>query len=144
MNNKTKFRYALVWLITSKWFEGTVIVLIMINSVLLGLKDYTDEKNVTPINRFLENIEPIFMYSFIIECVSKILAMGFVMGRNTYLSVAWNWLDFTVVIASLLEQLPGMDGVSGLRTFRLFRPLRSLTTMPQMKLLVGTLISSIA
>lgn len=84
------------------------------------------------------------MYSFIIECVSKILAMGFVMGRNTYLSVAWNWLDFTVVIASLLEQLPGMDGVSGLRTFRLFRPLRSLTTMPQMKLLVGTLISSIA
>ena len=71
------------------------------------------------------------------------MAMGFLFGHNTYLSEPWNWLDFIVVVTSLLEQLPGMDGVSGLRTFRLFRPLRSLTTMPSMKLLVNTLISSV-
>ena len=66
------------------------------------------------------------------------------MGNNSYLSEAWNWLDFIVVVTSLLEQLPGMNGVSGLRTFRLFRPLRSLTTMPSMKLLIGTLMASVA
>ena len=66
------------------------------------------------------------------------------MGQNAYLSEAWNWLDFIVVVTSLLENLPGMDGVRGLRTFRLFRPLRSLATMPSMKLLIGTLMSSLS
>lgn len=84
------------------------------------------------------------MYSFIIECLLKIFAMGFIMGSNTYLSEAWNWLDFIVVVSSLLEQLPGMGAVSGLRTFRLFRPLRSLTTMPSMQRLVGTLMASLS
>jgi hypothetical protein len=66
------------------------------------------------------------------------------MGSNTYLSEAFNWLDFLVVVTSLLENLPGMGGVKSLRTFRLFRPLRTLTTMPSMKLLIGTLISSVS
>lgn len=34
--------------------------------------------------------------------------------------------------------------MSGLRTFRLLRPLRSLTTMPSMKILIETLLSSVA
>ena len=33
--------------------------------------------------------------------------------------------------------------MSSLRTFRLFRPLRSLTTMPSMRILVGTLLQSV-
>lgn len=33
--------------------------------------------------------------------------------------------------------------MSGLRTFRLFRPLRSLTTMPSMRILIGTLLQSV-
>ena len=70
--------------------------------------------------------------------------MGFILGSNAYLSDAWNWLDFTVVVTSLLGELPSMQNMSGLRTFRLFRPLRSLTTMPSMKLLIGTLLSSVS
>ena len=66
------------------------------------------------------------------------------MGNSSYLSEAWNWLDFIVVVTSLLENLPGMDGVRGLRTFRLFRPLRSMVKLPSMKLLIGTLMSSLS
>ena len=143
LDNKVKLRFVLVHIVTSKIFENIVMVLILLNSILLGVKDYTDWDNVTPMNRFVENLEPFFFYCFIVECAFKILAMGFLFGHNTYLNEPWNWLDFIVVVTSLLEQLPGMDGVSGLRTFRLFRPLRSLTTMPSMKLLVGTLISSV-
>jgi|TARA_B110000285_G_scaffold233166_1_gene306141 hypothetical protein len=36
-----------------------------------------------------------------------------------------------------------MKNMSGLRTFRLFRPLRSLTTMPSMRILIGTLLQSV-
>ena len=84
------------------------------------------------------------MYVFLLECVAKILAMGFILGTKCYLRDAWNWLDFMVVVTSLLTELPTMQNMSGLRTFRLFRPLRSLTTMPSMKLLIGTLLSSVS
>jgi hypothetical protein len=130
--------------VTSKKFETFIISLILFNSALLGLKDYTDVNNETAINKFVEDIEPLFTYVFLIECSSKIMAMGLILGRNSYLSDGWNWLDFIVVVTSLLENVPAMKNISGLRTFRLFRPLRSLTTMPSMKLLMGTLLSSVS
>jgi hypothetical protein len=37
-----------------------------------------------------------------------------------------------------------MANVSGLRTFRLFRPLRSLSTLPNIKILIGTLLASVS
>lgn len=133
-----------MWLVTAKWFEYLIIFLILLNALFLGIKDYTDVDNVTPINQFVESMEPYFSYLFLFECTSKILAMGFILGSRTYLSDAWNWLDFLVVVTSLLNELPSMKNISGLRTFRLFRPLRSLTTMPSMKLLIGTLLSSVS
>ena len=54
LNNKTKFRFALVWVVTSKWFENLVILLIMINSIILGMKDYTDAEDKTYRNRFVK------------------------------------------------------------------------------------------
>jgi len=68
--------------------------------------------------------------------------MGFIAEQGCYLRNAWNWLDFIVVITSILENIPGMSNISGLRTFRLFRPLRNLTTVPSMRTLVGTLLQS--
>ena len=143
-NNKTKFRFFLVWLTSHKRFENLIISLIMLNSLFLGIKDYTDKLEETSRNQFVEGMEPYFMWFFLFECSSKIMAQGFILGRNSYLSDSWNWLDFIVVVTSLLGEIPSMQNMSGLRTFRLFRPLRSLTTMPSMKLLIGTLLSSVS
>lgn len=116
--------------------------MIIINSLLLGIKDYKDFENKTTINQFVEGCEPAFTYIFLFECCAKIIGMGFLFERKTYLSDSWNQLDFTVVVTSMLDKIPSMKNVSGLRTFRLFRPLRSLQTMPSMKLLIGTLLKS--
>ena len=62
------------------------------------------------------------------------------MGKGAYLKDAWNWLDFIVVVSSLLEAY--VSDVSGLRTFRLFRPLRSLNNIRSMQVLVKTLFAS--
>ena len=70
--------------------------------------------------------------------------MGLVIGKGSYLRNYWNWLDFIVVIASLLQVIPSMKNISGLRTFRLFRPLRNLTKVPSMRTLVGTLLLSMS
>ena len=66
--------------------------------------------------------------------------MGFIIGNGTYLKDPWNWLDFLVVVSSLLTEIPAMKSFSGMRTFRLMRPLRSLTTLPSMKILIKTLL----
>jgi hypothetical protein len=49
-DNKQKFRFFTVYITTSKWFENIVIAIIVFNSLLLGIKDYTDVDNKTPIN----------------------------------------------------------------------------------------------
>lgn len=70
--------------------------------------------------------------------------MGFILDEGSYLRDEWNWLDFIVVVSSLLTEIPQMKSVSSMRTFRLMRPLRTLTTMPSMKVLISTLLSSVA
>lgn len=142
--HENKFRKKIINIITHRFFDSTIVFLIMVNSLMLGVKDYTDIKNETNINRIVENSEPLFVWAFTIECVFKIIGMGFILDQGSYLRDAWNWLDFIVVFSSLLTEVPQMNSVSGMRTFRLMRPLRSLTTMPSMKILISTLLASVS
>ena len=137
-------RLRIILVITHKGFDNFIIMLIGFNSLLLGIKDYTDDINCSSVNTFVESMEPLFMWSFLIECCSKILGMGFILDSGSYLRDAWNWLDFVVVLSSLLTEIPAMRSVSGMRTFRLMRPLRTLTTMPSMRILISTLMASVA
>jgi len=118
--------------------------MIIANSVLLGMMDYTDYENKSWRNRTVQTSEKFFTVIFTLEAMTKIIGMGFITAKGCYLRNAWNWLDFIAVITSLLEVLPSMSNISGLRTFRLFRPLRNLTTVPSMRTLVGTLLQSMA
>ena len=105
LNNRTKLRYAMVWLVNWKWFDRIVMFLIILNSITLGIKDYTVPEELEmsiATNKLVKDIEPLFTVSFLIECVSKILAQGFIIGNTAYLSNSWNWLDFIVVVTSLL------------------------------------------
>lgn len=54
LSNKSKLRYNLVWIITWHWFEKVIISLIIVYSILLGAKDYTDHENKYYINAFIE------------------------------------------------------------------------------------------
>lgn len=58
----------------------------------------------------------------------------------------WSWLDFFVVIISVIDWLPGdysNASLKSLRTFRILRPLRSINSMPQMKALIKILGATI-
>lgn len=111
---------------------------------MLGIRDYTPENVDSQINKIVDSSDQIFVMCFTIECFLKICGMGFCLDQGSYLRDAWNWLDFVVVISSLLTEIPQLQSVSGMRTFRLMRPLRSLTTMPSMKILISTLLASVS
>ena len=142
LSSRSTFRILLVKIATHWVFDKIILLLIIINSLCLGLKDYTDKDNISMKNKVIENIEGYFTIAFIIEALTKIMAFGFINGKNAYLQEGWNWLDFIVVCASLLEMFPSMKQMSGLRTFRLFKPLKTLTNYKSMATLVETLISS--
>ena len=62
----------------------------------------------------------------------KVIAMGFLFGKNSYLKDGWNVLDFIVVLASVVvtfaktmnEGHVPAKGIQAFRAFRLLRPLR--------------------
>ena len=94
----------------------------------------------------------VFTGFFTFEMIVKIVASGFIWTKGNakkhmpgaYLRDAWNWLDFIVIIAAYLELLNLGSGVLVLRTFRVLRPLRTLNKVPSMKMLVRSLLRSLA
>lgn len=124
--------------------------LILANSVLLGMKDYTKSSDATPMNRFIAASDPYFNFFVYWEFVLKVIALGF-SGKNAYLSDTWNWLDFFVVLCTMANDLvplilgssSGGSGIKVMRTVRLLRPLKLLRTIPSIRILISTLLSSV-
>ena len=149
MKDSNKFRSGFVWLATWKWFDIFITLAIVVNSFLLASTDYEIrlrpdyESGWTPIQA---KIDFVFSIIFIIECVVKNIAMGFVGHKKAYLRDPWNCLDFFIVLISIISMLPipgGSDSLKALRTFRILRPLRSINKMPTMRQQIQSLLSSI-
>ena len=123
-----------MWLVEWRWFENFITLCICLNSIALATKDYSfrvDLEGEFAWNGHLEIIDNIFSGLFIFECVSKIVAQGFIVHKKAYLRDAWNWLDFFIVCVSVVTMTPASDNESlkALRTLRILRPLRSISTM---------------
>jgi len=95
-------------------------------------------------NAVIEDTEILFTVVFTLECVVKVIAMGFLLDDSSYLKDGWNVMDFSVVVVSLLSNIPGLgSNVSALRVIRVLRPLRTLSMFPGMRVLIGTMIRSV-
>lgn len=78
--------------------------LILLSSVLMGMKNYMDKDDTTSINKFITATDPLFNFFVYLEFIFKVIAMGF-SGDHSYLTDQWNWLDFFVVLASMANDL---------------------------------------
>jgi hypothetical protein len=85
-----------------RWFERFTTLVIIVNTVALTLQDYS--VRVTGVDEYprrtevLATIDTVVVCIFIVEFVLKVMAMGFIMERHTYMRSWWNLLDFTVVV----------------------------------------------
>jgi hypothetical protein len=109
-------------------FDFGVLFIIMLNCVTMITSDASKEETEAQ-----KKIELIFQILYTIEMVLKILALGFLFGKDAYLTNIWNQLDFLIVSTGYLSMIQGAGGgggdvqVSGLRAFRVLRPLRTVT-----------------
>ncbi|OQS04775.1 Voltage-gated Ion Channel (VIC) Superfamily, partial [Thraustotheca clavata] len=136
---KNPIRKVCIKVYQSPWFDRIVIGVVLFNTVILGLVDYTNAWAEGPnpnirYNKFIENFNSISLYFFAGEMAIKIVALGFVFGEGAYLGNNWNRLDFMIVISGMLTWLNIRVGF--IRVLRVLRPLRTLHQFPGIKISV--------
>lgn len=62
-------------------------------------------------NKVVEVTEYPFTILFTLECIIKIIVMGFIKGPNTYLRDSWNRLDFIVVASRYVSSKMRYDNM---------------------------------
>nr|AON96183.1 voltage-gated sodium channel alpha isoform 6 [Spodoptera exigua] len=131
-------------LIENTYFETAVITMILLSSLALALEDVN-----LPHRPILQDIlyymDRIFTVIFFIEMLIKWLALGF----QKYFTNAWCWLDFIIVMVSLINFVAALCGAGGIqafktmRTLRALRPLRAMSRMQGMRVVVNALVQAI-
>ena len=138
-----KLRKLIVILIDSAWFDYFILSWIFANSINLAMYDYSKKSNYQNRMSINDVFEILFSIIFLIEATLKIIGMGFIFHKNSYLRESWNILDFIVVLVSLVEFVPNVPSLKSLRVLRVLRPLISINAIPNMRMLVSTLFMSI-
>jgi hypothetical protein len=94
----------------------------------------------------MSNFDSIFNWIFIIEMVTKLIALGFVMDKGTYCRDSWNQLDGFIVSSSILDMSLSGSNIPALKVLKLLRSLRPLKFINKnvaMKMIVNALIESL-
>jgi hypothetical protein len=83
-------------IITHKVFEFVTIFVIIANSLKIAMEDPTKKEE----SAFSIIIENVFLALYTIEMILKILGLGFICNKGSYLRDSWNILDFIIVTAA--------------------------------------------
>ncbi|MBR4514210.1 MAG: ion transporter [Lachnospiraceae bacterium] len=107
-------------LVDSKAFQNAILIVIIINSIILGLQ--TSPTITDAIGGVLDVLDWVCLSIFILEMLLKMIAERFF----GYFKSGWNWFDFIIIITSLLSGLAVLSSIRILRVFRVFRSLKGL------------------
>ncbi|XP_041772299.1 sodium channel protein para isoform X32 [Anopheles merus] len=131
-------------LIENKYFETAVITMILLSSLALALEDvHLPQRPI--LQDILYYMDRIFTVIFFLEMLIKWLALGF----KVYFTNAWCWLDFIIVMLSLINLAAIWVGAAdipafrSMRTLRALRPLRAVSRWEGMRVVVNALVQAI-
>ncbi|XP_045542530.1 voltage-dependent calcium channel type A subunit alpha-1 isoform X24 [Papilio machaon] len=127
-------------------FEYAVLLTIIANCVVLALEEHLPNGDKTILAQNLEKTEAYFLGIFCVEASLKILALGFVLHRGSYLRNIWNIMDFFVVVTGIITQLPVAPDVDfrTLRAIRVLRPLKLVSGVPSLQVVLKSIIKAMA
>ena len=132
-----------IWIVESPLFDPVILITILVNCCTMAWASPLDEPG-TEKQAFLAMAEPIFLYIFTFELVTKMIAYGVVGHEHSYLRDPWCQLDFVVVSSVWLPiLLPSLFGNMNGQALRALRPLRALKRVPGMPVLVGSIFKSL-
>ena len=79
--------------VEGRLFQGFILVVILINSIVLGLQTIPSLGEGTTAGSILSVIDTICLVIFIVEMVLKLIAYRFL----GYFKSGWNWFDFIII-----------------------------------------------
>ena len=126
-------RASLKRVIDSPRTEFAVMVLIVINSIILGLE--TSPTVMMKVGSALLLADQIILVIFVLEIAVRIFV-----HRTAFWRDPWSLFDFAVVSIALV---PATGNLSVLRALRIIRALRLISTIKSMRRVVGGLIHAI-
>lgn len=118
-------------------FERSIIGLILLNAVILGLE--TAPTLVAQYSEWFALLHNLILLAFIIEAIIKITAVA--PRLKLYFADGWNMFDFSVIVLALIPATGELAVIA--RLARLLRVLRLISTIPELRLIVSTLLRSI-
>ncbi|XP_048260616.1 voltage-dependent calcium channel type A subunit alpha-1 isoform X8 [Bombus terrestris] len=129
-------------------FEYAVLLTIIANCVVLALEEHLPKQDKTILAQKLEATEIYFLGIFCVEASLKILALGFVLHRGSYLRNIWNIMDFFVVVTGFITAFSqgielDMD-LRTLRAIRVLRPLKLVSGIPSLQVVLKSIIKAMA
>jgi hypothetical protein len=87
-------------------FETIIMTVIILSSLKLVFDTYTaDLSPDDPVTVGSERFDLVLQIIFTIEMSLKIIAFGFVMDENSYLTESWSRLDCFIVSTGLIDTL---------------------------------------
>ena len=130
-------------------FESFIIAVIVLSSISLAVEGPPNAaylQDYAGVRTALQILDVVFFLIFWVECVLKVVAMGF----GGYISDGWNKLDFCVVMMStvdkalqLCESCSSYSWVKVFRVARVMRPLRVARRFEEMRVIVDSLLSAV-
>ena len=149
-------RNACLLIVSEKWFDRAIIVVIVLNSVLMSMPDYSHvtssnelSESGSPVNSLIIRSELAFTIVFTLELVLKATALGLFSNnlsihKKPYFKDGWNLLDFLVVVFAWLGNTQVIDSksVKVFRLFRVLRPLKSIKSLPAVAAIVTGMLNS--
>lgn len=111
--------------ISNKWFERTVVLVIILNAITLGLETYPGI--MSEYEGFLRYADRGFIFFFVTELLIRIT-----IKQKSFFKEGWNIFDFSIVTVSILPLL-GMTGLGNISAFRALRLLRLLSVVPSFR-----------
>lgn len=138
-----KFRIAVFQMVSSSRFEYFIIFMIMLSSIQLAMDSPLIDPNSGQTQALLI-VDIITTTIFAIECLLKIIALGFLFnGHTSYLRNVWNITDFVIIVFSILSLTPLSDALHIIKMFRVFRVFRLISRNESLQVGVHALINAL-
>ena len=133
-----------IFIVESRPFDPCVLTVILLNCLTMAWESPLDPPGTWKAH-LIDQCEQIFLYFYTFEMLVKMVAYGVLWHRSAYLRDPWCQLDFLVVTLAWLPILTPMNiaNASVIRAVRALRPLRALKTMPEMRMLVASILEII-
>ncbi|XP_061680587.1 voltage-dependent R-type calcium channel subunit alpha-1E [Syngnathoides biaculeatus] len=127
-------------------FEYMILATIIANCIVLALEQHLPGEDKTPMSKRLEKTEPYFIGMFCLEAGIKIIALGFVFHKGSYLRNGWNVMDFIVVLSGILAAAGAHLNISvdlrTLRAVRVLRPLKLVSGIPSLQIVLKSIMKA--